>query len=134
MALTVASCTSSSSPRPIQSTALATDSAVCVDANRVVAAISAFQANRSRTFDSAAKATANKLISEAKAAAQHDDLPGAVSQLKAIASSVQSIVAHASGSSPSDIKALKQASAQYLTAVQDYETLVSAACGITPSA
>jgi hypothetical protein len=111
-------------PHATEDSATSTNS-ICNTTAEVDKALEAFQRNQSHSFDDAAKSAANTLATVAANAVQADPQGQLNTTLATLSTAVRSISAHASGG---DAAALREATGQYLVAVQEYRSQKAVAC------
>lgn len=123
--VSAASCTPDAAPGA-EPTTSALD--FCAEAEHVSGAITEFNASQSQTFDDAAAAAAEQVISEARRVAQLAEQGDMAATFNSIADSVQVIVDHVTGPSEDDLNATREAASEYLRLVQEYQTLLATVC------
>ena len=111
----------SSAPTP-------TSVSLCDVVDRVFSAITAFESNRSPTFDDTAKAEASRLLAETDKAIEVVGSKEFKLALLSIDKSVRTIVGQALADSAAELAALKNATAQYVSSTASFKALRSRKC------
>jgi hypothetical protein len=106
-----------------------TNVSLCDAVGRVFMAITAFESNRSPTFDDTAKAEASRLLAETDKAIEIVGSKEFEPVLRSIDKSVRMIVSQALADSATELAALKSATAQYVSASTTFKALRTQKCG-----